>query len=94
MLSKCDEIVNIVFDAINACKHSAFDAGYVSLDFYLDIDLGINAEEMKKIWSILEKRLDVIIQECEKRDVNTINDLINILTLKKFGFYEEKNLCY
>ncbi|AWB65699.1 acyl carrier protein [Saccharobesus litoralis] len=75
-------IINTVFAAINECKKTAFDESNVDLDFYLGGDLGIDSREMLEIWYDIEKKLEVEVHDYEKRDIYTLENVIDVFAKK------------
>ncbi len=72
-----------VLDAINEIKKTGFDPESVDLDFYLGGDLGVDSREMLEIWYELEQRLDMRVQDEEKRDLYTLGDVVALVEAKK-----------
>lgn len=72
-----------VLDAINEIKKTGFDPESVDLDFYLGGDLGVDSREMLEIWYELEQRLDMRVQDQEKRDLYTLGDVVALVEAKK-----------
>ncbi len=71
-----------VLDAINAIKKTGFEPDSVDLDFYLGGDLGVDSREMLEIWYELEQRLDLRVQDEEKRDLYTLGDVVALVEAK------------
>lgn len=71
-----------VLDAINEIKKTGFEPESVDLDFYLGGDLGVDSREMLEIWYELEQRLDVRVQDEEKRDLYTLGDVVALVEAK------------
>lgn len=77
-----DELFEKLLDTINAAKNTGFCTDTVELDFYLGGDLGIDSVEMLGIWYDLEKALGIKIEDGEKRDLYTLDDVISVLESK------------
>lgn len=71
-----------VLDAINEIKKTGFEPESVDLDFYLGGDLGVDSREMLEIWYELEQRLDMRVQDEEKRDLYTLGDVVALVESK------------
>lgn len=71
-----------VLDAINEIKKTGFEPESVDLDFYLGGDLGVDSREMLEIWYELEQRLDMRVQDEEKRDLYTLGDVVALVEAK------------
>lgn len=71
-----------VLDAINEIKKTGFEPDSVDLDFYLGGDLGVDSREMLEIWYELEQRLDLRVQDEEKRDLYTLGDVVALVEAK------------
>ena len=71
-----------VLDAINETKKTGFEPDSVDLDFYLGGDLGVDSREMLEIWYELEQRLDLRVQDEEKRDLYTLGDVVALVEAK------------
>lgn len=77
-----NELFETLLDTINSAKNTGFCTDTVELDFYLGGDLGIDSVEMLGIWYDLEKALGIKIEDGEKRDLYTLNDVVNVLESK------------
>ncbi len=71
-----------VLDAINEIKKTGFEPESVDLDFYLGGDLGVDSREMLEIWYELEQRLEMRVQDEEKRDLYTLGDVVALVESK------------
>lgn len=80
MNSPMDDLLLTIFECINTCKKTAFTPGIIGLDAYLGGDLGIDSREMLEIWYEIEKNLGVEVHDSMKRDIYTIEDVINVFT--------------
>jgi acyl carrier protein len=81
-MSKLNSLIAVVIEVINDIKKTALTSETVELDFYLGGDLGVDSREMLEIWYEIEKRLDVRIEDYEKRDLYTLADVVRILSGK------------
>jgi acyl carrier protein len=81
-MSKLNSLISVVIEVINDIKRTAFTGETVELDFYLGGDLGVDSREMLEIWYEIEKRLDVRIEDFEKRDLYTLADVVRVLSAK------------
>ncbi|AIY41030.1 hypothetical protein LT85_1872 [Collimonas arenae] len=82
MMSKKEVMLETVLDVINNIKKTGFTRDSVEQDFYLGGDLGVDSKEMLEIWYELEQRLNIRVQDAEKRDLYTLDDVINLLESK------------
>ncbi len=76
------QTLKAVLDAINEIKKTGFEPESVDLDFYLGGDLGVDSREMLEIWYELEQRLDMRVQDEEKRDLYTLGDVVALVESK------------
>ncbi|MFC5475606.1 acyl carrier protein [Paraherbaspirillum soli] len=81
-MSKKEEILEAVLDVINSVKKTGFTRDAVEPDFYLGGDLGVDSKEMLEIWYELEQRLNIRVLDAEKRDLYTLNEVIDLLQSK------------
>jgi acyl carrier protein len=81
-MSKLNSLISVVIETINDVKKTALSSETVELDFYLGGDLGVDSREMLEIWYEIEKRLDVRIEDHEKRDLYTLADVVRVLNGK------------
>lgn len=77
-----NKIIETVIETINDVKSTGFCTESVDLEFYLGGDLGIDSIEMLEIWYDLEKKLNIKIEDSEKRDLYTLGDAVNVLEQK------------
>lgn len=70
-----EEILNV----INEIKRTGFTLDSVEPDFYLGGDLGIESREMLEIWYELEQRLGIRIEDFNKRDRYTLQDVADVI---------------
>ena len=82
MMSKKEEALETLLDVINNIKKTGFTRDSVEPDFYLGGDLGVDSKEMLEIWYELEQRLNIRVQDAEKRDLYTLDEVINLLESK------------
>ena len=76
------QTLKAVLDAINEIKKTGFEPESVDLDFYLGGDLGVDSREMLEIWYELEQRLEMRVQDEEKRDLYTLGDVVALVESK------------
>lgn len=77
------EKVNVfetVLAAINEVKRTGFTPDTVEPDFFLGGDLGIDSREMFEVWYELEERLGIKVEEGDKRDRYTLQDVVTVLS--------------
>lgn len=72
----------LLLQAINDVKQTGFTADSVDVDFYLGGDLGIDSREMLEIFYELEQKLEIRVDDGEKRDLYTLADVVKVLELK------------
>lgn len=82
MVKTREQLLAVIFEAINECKKTAFDESNVDLDFYLGGDLGIDSREMLEIWYDIEKKLAIEVHDHEKRDIYTLENVVNVFESK------------
>jgi len=75
-------LVDVFFFVANKIKKTAFSADVIDPDFHLGGDLGIDSREMLEIWYDLEEVLGIQIPDREKRDIYTVQDVVNLLESK------------
>lgn len=75
-----NELLEVLVAAINEVKRTGFTTDSVEPDFYLGGDLGIDSKEMFEVWYELENRLGVKVEESDKRDRYTLQDVIDVLS--------------
>ena len=78
-MSKRNDAMAVLLEAINDIKKTGFTPDSVEPDFYLGGDLGIDSREMLEIWYELEKRLGIRVEDSEKRDLYTLADVLALL---------------
>jgi acyl carrier protein len=71
-----------VLDVINDIKKTGFTLDTVEPESYLGGDLGVDSREMLEIWYELEQRLNIRVQDAEKRDLYTLADVVTLLESK------------
>lgn len=81
-MSRHQDTLVALLQAINEVKQTGFTADSVDPEFYLGGDLGIDSREMLEIFYELEQRLDIRIDDGEKRDLYTLADVLQVLQLK------------
>jgi len=81
-MSHREDMFDAVLDVINNIKKTGFTRDAVEPDFYLGGDLGVDSKEMLEIWYELEQRLNIRVQDAEKRDVYTLIEVITVLEKK------------
>jgi len=81
-MSNPKNVLSVVLGVINDVKRTGFTYESVEPEFYLGGDLGVDSREMLEIWYELEQRLDVRVEDSEKRDLYTLSDVVRVLTGK------------
>lgn len=81
-MSKRKNVMAVVLDVINDIKRTGFTYESVEPEFYLGGDLGVDSREMLEIWYELEQRLNVRVEDSEKRDLYTLSDVVGVLSGK------------
>lgn len=80
------ELKNTMFETLievtNDVRATNFTAESVDYDSYLGGELGIDSREMLEIWYEVEKKINVEISDYEKRDIYTVQDVIDIFEKK------------
>jgi len=74
-----EQLYQAFLDAVNTVKRTAISAEIIEPDYHLSGDLGIDSREMLEIWYELEKKLDIEISDYEKRDIYTIEEVVEKL---------------
>jgi acyl carrier protein len=72
----------LLLQAINDVKQTGFTPDSIDADFYLGGDLGIDSREMLEIFYEIEQRLDIRVEDGEKRDLYTLADVVRVLDMK------------
>jgi acyl carrier protein len=75
-------VLAVVLDVINDVKRTGFTYESVEPEFYLGGDLGVDSREMLEIWYELEERLNVRVEDADKRDLYTLADVVGVLSRK------------
>jgi len=81
-MSKSENVLAVVLEVINDVKRTGFTCESVEPEFYLGGDLGVDSREMLEIWYELEQRLNVRVEDSDKRDLYTLADVIGTLSRK------------
>lgn len=81
-MSKPGNVMAVVLDVINDVKRTGFTYESVEPEFYLGGDLGVDSREMLEIWYELEQRLNVRVEDSDKRDLYTLSDVVRVLSGK------------
>lgn len=81
-MNEHNDTLALLLQAINDIKKTGFTPDSIDPDFYLGGDLGIDSREMLEIFYELEKRLDVRVEDSEKRDLYTLADVVGVLERK------------
>ena len=68
--------------ALNSVKRASLSVDEISGELYLGGDLGIDSIEMLEIWFRLEKALEIMIPDDDKRDIYTVDDVLNVLNAR------------
>ncbi|WP_075187487.1 acyl carrier protein [Teredinibacter haidensis] len=77
-----DNALDTFFSVVNNIKKTAFSADIIATDFHLGGDLGIDSREMLEIWYDLEEQLSLSIPDTNKRDIYTVQDVLDVLENK------------
>lgn len=75
-------IFDTLIEVTNEVRETNFTAESVDYDSYLGGELGIDSREMLEIWYEVEKKLEVEVNDYEKRDIYTVQDVIDIFERK------------
>lgn len=78
-MSEKVNVFDTLLAAINEVKRTGFTSDSVEPDFYLGGDLGIDSREMFEVWYELEERLGIKVEETDKRDRYTLQDVADVL---------------
>lgn len=78
-----EHLYDVFFEVVNNVKKTAFSLDIIAPDFHLGGDLGIDSREMLEIWYDLEEVLNVEIPDAEKRDIYTVEDVVEVLKVKR-----------
>lgn len=73
------QLVEAFCEAVNKIKRTGFTADMVDLDWHLGGDFGIDSVEMLEIWIDLEQRLRLRILDESKRDIYTLQDVLEVV---------------
>lgn len=73
------EALDAFCQAVNVVKKTALTVEGIGPNQYLGGDLGIDSIEMLEIWFRIEKTLGIRIQDDEKRDIYTVEEVINVV---------------
>lgn len=73
------QICEAFCSAVNAVKRSALAAHTLDRSQYLGGDLGIDSIEMLEIWFRIEKICDTQIPDDAKRDIYTVDEVLNVV---------------
>ncbi len=79
MTTNRDQLIQQICDAINTVKKTAYEPAAVTSDLFLGGDLGVDSIEMLEIWFSLEKALGFKIADDDKRDIYTIDNVVDVL---------------
>ncbi len=71
------DILAVVLDVINDIKNTGFTPEIVELDSFIGGELGVDSVEMLESWYEIEKRLNIKVNDSEKRGVYTLGDLVS-----------------
>ncbi|WP_428633588.1 acyl carrier protein [Sedimenticola sp.] len=74
-----ENIFRAFLEAVNEVKNTALSPEVIEPAFHLSGDLGIDSREMLEIWYELEKKLGIQIPDFEKRDLYTIESVVEII---------------
>jgi len=79
-MSKDQQVIVKAFcDAANRIKRTGFTPDMVDPEWYLGGDFGIDSIEMLEIWIEIGEKLKLKIGDQHKRDVYTLNDVLNVV---------------
>jgi acyl carrier protein len=81
-MSKHNDVMAMLLQAVNDIKKTGFTPDSVDPDFYLGGDLGIDSREMLEIWYELEQRLGIRVHDSQKRDLYMLSDVVSVLEAK------------
>ncbi|ORJ23872.1 acyl carrier protein [Rouxiella badensis] len=70
------DILSVVLDTINDIKNTGFTPDVVDLEAFLGGELGVDSVEMLESWYEIEKKLNIKVNDSEKRAIYTLGDLI------------------
>lgn len=65
--------------AVNAVKRNALTVQTLDTNHYLGGDLGIDSIEMLEIWFRIEKCCGTHIPDADKRDIYTVEEVLNVV---------------
>ena len=69
-------------DAVNTVKKVGLGLDALQGETYLGGDLGIDSIEMLEIWYEVEQRLAIQIDDDEKRDIYTVEEVLGVVLPK------------
>ncbi|SLM64225.1 MULTISPECIES: acyl carrier protein [Dickeya] len=73
------EILTVVLDVINGIKNTGFTPEIVDLEAFLGGELGVDSVEMLESWYEIEKRLNIKVNDGDKRGIYTLGDLVGTI---------------
>ncbi|MFZ4834007.1 acyl carrier protein [Rouxiella sp. Mn2063] len=76
-MSSQQEILVVVLDVINEIKKTGFTPEIVDLESFLGGELGVDSVEMLEAWYEIEKKLNIKVNDGDKRDIYTLGDLVS-----------------
>jgi acyl carrier protein len=81
-MSKSNEAMAMLLQVVNDIKKTGLTVDMVDPGFYLGGDLGIDSREMLEIFYEVEQRLDIRVDDSEKRDLYTLADVVALIEAK------------
>lgn len=85
MDDKNKKVLGALCQSINQIKKMGLAAETVDTESFLGGDLGIDSIEMLEIWYELEQALGVTIDDEEKRNIFTLQEVVNVALTKVGG---------
>ena len=81
-MSKHNDAMATLLQVVNDIKKTGLTVDMVDPGFYLGGDLGIDSREMLEIFYEVEQRLDIRVDDSEKRDLYTLADVVALIEAK------------
>lgn len=72
-------MLEVFYCVVNKIKSTSFSEDVITSDYHLGGDLGIDSREMLEVWYELEDTLGIIIDDTKKRDIYTVQDVLDVL---------------
>ncbi|MBP2836652.1 acyl carrier protein [Dickeya parazeae] len=73
------DVLAVVLDIINGIKNTGFTPDVVELDAFIGGELGVDSVEMLESWYEIEKRLNIKVNDGDKRGIYTLGDLVSTI---------------